>query len=327
SDARLAGHAALLERCGVVVAGQNLNQRTAFENAARFAAAPEHLSPSYAMFHLDTDHVGAISELLGSHAEGMTVGGASASGNVAIVQAMRLVRDGYLDSCLVVGAMTDLSPMELAALESVGALVGDRYEMRPEEACRPFDRDREGFVYGQSCACLVLEALGHASERGAPVWGELLGGSVVLDGRRSTEPSASGEASAMRKALADARVRPEDLDYVNAHGTASRLGDPTELEALADVLAEHLPRVWVNSTKGLVGHGIGAAGVVEAVATLIQLQGGFVHPNKNLASPLRDGVRFAAAESASCDLAVAMSNSFGFGGFNSSIVLGKNGEV
>lgn len=320
-DAGLAADEAVLGRCGVVVAGQNLNQRAVFENAARFAAVPEHLSPSYAMHHLDTDHVAAISELLGLRSEGMTVGGASASGNVAIVQAMRLVRGGYVESCLVVGAMTDLSPMELGALESLGALAGERYGARPDEACRPFDRDREGFVYGQSCACILLESAAHARSRGARIAGEILGGSVVLDGRRSTEPSALGEATAMRRALADARVRPELVDYVNAHGTSSRIGDATELEAIADVLAEHLPRAWVNSTKGLVGHGLSAAGVTEALATLLQMRGGFVHPNKNLANPLREGFRLAPAESVGVELAVAMSNSFGFGGFNSSIVL------
>jgi malonyl-ACP decarboxylase len=309
-----------LDRCGVIVAGQNVDQRSVFENAVRFTSAPEHLSPAYAMHHLDTDLVGAVSELIGSHAEGMTVGGASASGNVAIVQAMRLVRDGYLPSCLVVGAMTDLSPMELGALESLGALAGEKYG--PDEACRPFDRDREGFVYGQSCACILLESRARAIARGARIAGELLGGSVVLDGRRSTEPSAHGEASAMRKALADARI--EKIDYLNAHGTASRIGDSTEVEAICDVLADQLPRVWVNSTKGLVGHGLCSAGVVEAVATLLQMKGAFVHPNKNLANPLRDGVRFAPSESVAADLAIAMSNSFGFGGLNSTIVLGRS---
>jgi malonyl-ACP decarboxylase len=318
-------HDALLARCGVVVAGQNLNQRTVFDNAIAFTTAPEHLSPAYAMHCLDTDHVGAISELLGSRAEGMSIGGASASGNVAIVQALRLVRDGYLPACLVVGAMTDLSPMELGALESLGALAGAE-QQRPDESCRPFDRDREGFVYGQSCACMVLESLEHARARGARISGEVLGGSVVLDGRRSTEPSAHGEASAMKKALADARIEPAKIDYLNAHGTASRIGDSTEIEAIADVLgADHLRRVWVNSTKGLVGHGLTAAGVTEAVATILQMREGFVHANKNLVNPLREGVRFApAAESVAADLGIAMSNSFGFGGFNTSIVVSRS---
>lgn len=315
----------VLRRTGVVVAGQNLNQRAVFENAARFVAVPEHLSPAYAMHYLDTDHVGAISELLGSQAEGMTVGGASASGNVALVQAMRLVRSGHLESCLVAGAMTELSPMELGALESLGALAGEHFP-RPDEACRPFDRDREGFVYGQSCACVLLESSEHAARRGAPIVGELLGGSVVLDGRRSTEPSVLGEAIAMKRALADAGVGVDELSYVNAHGTASRIGDETELEAIAEVLGDRLPRVWVSSTKGLVGHGLSAAGVIEAVATLVQMRDGFVHANKNLANPLREGVRFAPAESASADLPIAMSNSFGFGGFSSSIVLARAGE-
>lgn len=322
-DAGLASGAEALAGVGVVVAGQNVNQRLGFEQAARFAAAPEHVSPAYAMHYLDTDHVGALSEMMGARGEGMTIGGASASGNVAMVHAMRLLRAGYMDACLVVGAMTDLSPVELVALHALGALAGERFAARPADACRPFDRDREGFVYGPSCACLVLESASHAARRGAPIWAELLGGSIVLDGRRTAEPSASGEAAAMRGALASAGIPAESVYYLNAHGTASVLGDPTELDAATEVFGDHLGRMWVNSTKGLVGHGITSAGVVEAAATLVQMRHGFVHGNRNLSNPLRDRVRFAPSESVAAELAIAMSNSFGFGGFNSSIVFAR----
>lgn len=314
------------ERACLVIAGQNLNQRYDFEVREKFAERPESLSPAYAAHFLDTDHVGTLSEVFELRGEGFTVGGASASGNVALLHGYRLVRSGDASACIVIGAMMQLSPVELAAFESIGALSPGDAEADAARACRPFDQARSGFLYGQASACVILEPWSAARARGAPLLGELCAGSLVLDGNRGTDPSVDGEARAMSLALERAGVPPERIDYVNAHGSASRRGDEVELQALARVFGASPPGPWVNSTKPITGHTLSAAGVVEAIATLIQMNEGFLHPNPNLDEPMRCGARLVGRTCEAVRAELALSNSFGFGGINTSIVLARSNE-
>nr|ASA76638.1 ketosynthase [Pyxidicoccus sp. MCy9557] len=309
------------ERLGLVVAGSNLSQRYQFEMAAKLAAdGPEFLDPRYATRFLDTDHVGVVSEVLGIRGEGFTVGGASASGNVAILKAWQLLRLGDVDACVVVAPVADLSPLELHALRNVGAL-GGAGDVKPEEACRPFDRQRGGFILGQGAAALVLERRDSARRRGATVHATLAGASLVLSASHLPSPDVAGEAAAMRRALAQAGVPPEAVDYVNAHATASAAGDEVEVQALREVFGGHVAGMWINSTKGLTGHCLYAAGVLECVATVVQMKQGFVHPSANLHEPIDAECRFCGRESAPARIGVALSNAFGFGGINTSVVL------
>ncbi|MEU1299464.1 beta-ketoacyl synthase N-terminal-like domain-containing protein [Streptomyces shenzhenensis] len=271
---------------------------------------------------LDTDTVGAVSEAVGVHAEGWTVGSASASGTTALIQGVRLIEAGFTEHCLVVAPATDLSPVEIAALRLSGALaaVGDE---TPEAACRPFDADRSGFAYGCGAAAVVLEAPREHSRAHAPApLGYVLGHGQYLDGRRGTAPDVEGQCTAMRLALASARLAPENIDYVNAHGTGSVLGDEVESRALHTVFGDS-DSPWTNSTKGLIGHCLSAAGLLEAVATLLQLNGGYCHASPWLRRPVRPGPRFTGREPALLPLRTAMSNSFAFSGINSSVVLGR----
>lgn len=311
------------ERTELIVAGQNLNQRLSFDARTRFAEQPEYLPPAYGSQFLDTNHVGTLSEVLEIRGEGCTVGGASASGNVALLNGLRRIRSGEASACVVVGAMMELSPVELWALDAIGALSLGEAEVDPARACRPFDQQRSGFLYGEASACLILEPWAAARARGAQILGELCAGSVVLDGSRGTDPSAEGEARAMSLALARAGVAPSRIDYVNAHATASWLGDEAELAAIERVFGT-APGPWVNSTKPLVGHTLSAAGVVEALATLIQMNEGFLHPNPNLDEPIRPGVRLVGTTCEPVRAELALSNSFGFGGINTSIVLARS---
>jgi malonyl-ACP decarboxylase len=309
------------ERVAVVIGGQNISSAYQFAMFEKFSRERSFLPPSYGLHFLDTDHVGAVSELCGARGEGSTAGGASASGNVALIQGMRLIRAGVADVCVVVGAMADLSPVEAHALEQLGALGSIRWRDEPARACRPFDADRDGFIYGQGAAALVLESPAVAVRRGAAIQGLLLGGASCLEGNRSTELSAEGAARAMRAALHDAAIATEAVDYINAHATASKHGDGREIEALKAVLQRRLGDVRVNSTKALTGHCLWAAGAVEAVATLIQLRDGFLHGNPNLESPIDTECHFAGREWIQAKCAVALSNSFGFGGIYTSVVL------
>jgi len=306
----------------LVVGGQNLSQGYGYTMQQKYEEAPEYLPPRYGLHFLDTDHVGTLSELLDIHGEGFTVGGASASGNVGLVHGHRLVQWGMAEVCVVVGALFDLSPVESQAFAALGALGGKTIK-EAARACRPFDQQREGFVYGQGSGCLILESETSANARGVRPLAELAGGSLVLDGNRLSDPSPSGEAQAMRKALQMAKLSPSDVAYVNTHGTASILGDMTEIAALKEIFGAELPRVWLNSTKSLTGHCLTAAGAIEAIATILQMNHGFVHPNLNLEQPIDETCRFVGQERQSATIDVALSNSFGFGGINSSIVLKK----
>ncbi|MFD4987457.1 beta-ketoacyl synthase N-terminal-like domain-containing protein [Streptomyces sp. NPDC058374] len=312
-------------RAALVVAGHNLGGAQSERVRPKFEADPAYLPPRYALHFQDTDHVGTVSQVLGITGEGCTVGGASASGTVGLAHGARLVASGEADVCLVIGALTELSPMERQAFFNLGAMAGGRGTDRPATRCRPFDRDREGFVPAQAAACLVLESAAHARARDAVPLAGLPGWAVRLDGNSLADPSEDGEARTMSAALARAGLPAERIGYVNTHGTASRLGDETELRALRRVFGPAAGRPWVNATKGLVGHGLCAAGVVEAVATVVQLRGGFVHPNANLECPIDEGIRFAGGRARTAEVEFALSSSFGFGGFNASVVLARTG--
>lgn len=311
------------ERIGLIVAGSNLHQRYIHENAARFREDPEYINPTYALSFLDTSQVGCLSEMFALQGLGYTVGGASASGNVALYHAWQWIRTGVLDACVVVGASADFSEVELQAFSILGAACGEPYNTQPQQACRPFDRDRAGFVFGEGSGCVILENLDTARRRGAGLLGELRGGSLVLDGNSLANPAVEGEIKAMRMALREAGVEAADIGYINAHGSSSVLGDQVECEALVSVFRDHLAGLPVNSTKSLTGHCMFAAGIVEFIACAIQLNEGFLHPNLNLRNPLDARLDFAGPVARPLQAKLALSNGFGFGGFNSSLVLGK----
>jgi len=307
-------------RIAIVVASDNACQAYQYESILQFQQAPEYLSPRYALHALATDYVGTISEILSIQGEGFSVGGASASGNVAIVKGMQLLQLGLADACVVTGALSDLSPLSLQGFHNLGAMGGKRFRNQPEQACRPFDEQHEGFISGQGAGCLILESGQSAEKRGAVKFARILGGSLLLDGNRLSNPSEAGEARSMQLCLQQAGIEPHQVDYINTHGTSSPLGDITELNAIRQVFRNHLAELWINSTKGLTGHCLFSAGVIEAIACILQMQGSFLHPNINLDKPIDREYRFAGGTAIDARIDIAMSNSFGFGGINSSIL-------
>ncbi len=307
------------QRTGIIIAGQNLNSRLYFDHYKKYIDDLDYVPASFGLQFMDTDLVGAISSILQVQGPGFTIGGASASGNVGIIQAHQLLQCGIIDHCLVIGAMADLSPIELQAWKNMGALGGKTF--KAHQSCRPFDKAREGFIYGQGCGCLVLEKLSHLGRRKQRQLTAVSGTSLTLDGNRQADPSSIGEARAMRQALDNAALNPSDIDYINTHGTSSVLGDEAEIKAIKTVFHGHIDRIWINATKGLIGHCLYAAGVIETIATVLQMQNGFVHPNKNCNNPIDSEANFVGDTVERADISHAISNSFGFGGINSSIVL------
>jgi len=315
------------ERIGIVVAGNNLSPKLSYQLYEKCHQAPEFIPARYALNYLDTNLIGMISETLQIHGESFCAGATSASGNIGIIKGYQMIQLGLLDICLVVGAATDLSMLELQAFCQAGAMGGKEYYHSPQQACRPFDRRHEGFIYGQAAACLIIESSESARKRGAAEYGQVLGGAVVLDGNHLANPNVNGEKNAITLALARAGVTIDQIDYINAHGTASIIGDETEAQAIEEVFQGYLEHLWVNSTKGLTGHCLSSAGVVEAVAVILQMKENFLHPSLNLDDPISHKINFAGNCSMEKNITYAVSNSFAFGGINSSIVLKKGANI
>jgi 3-oxoacyl-[acyl-carrier-protein] synthase II len=245
-----------------------------------------------------------------------------ASGSMAIGEAFRQVRDGYADVMLAGGAEAPLATLCFGAFALIRAMSTRNDD--PATASRPFDADRDGFVMGEGCAVLVLEAWEHAVARGARIHAELCGYGTTNDAHHMTAPLPDGAQAArcMRQALRDAGVAPDAVDYINAHGSSTPLNDPTETLAIRTVFGDHAARIPVSSTKGYYGHALGASGAFEAAIAALALARGWIPPTLNLETP-----------DPACDLdyvphhgrdvapSVVLSNSFGFGGINASLVL------
>lgn len=258
----------------------------------------------------------------------MSVMTACAGGTQAIGDAARLVREGRADVMLAGGADSELYPMGLASFCLLGAL--SRRNDDPERASRPFDRARDGFVIGEGAGFLVLEEREHALRRGARVRAEVSGFASSSDAFRVTDPHPDGAGAvlAMRGALDDAGVDAARVGYVNAHGTSTAANDRIETKAIRAVFGEHAGRLAVSSTKSIIGHLTVAAGAVEAIACVLMLEGGFVHPTANLEEPDPEcDLDFVPGDARRVVVEHALSNSFAFGGQCASLLLRRVEEV
>ncbi len=270
---------------------------------------------------------GQIAIQLGVRGYNSTVSTACASGTQAIGEAAEVLRRGAASIILTGGTEAPISEIGLAGFCVMRALSTRNDE--PERASRPFDRDRDGFVAGEGAAILVLETLESARARSARIYAEILGLGSSNDAYHLTAPppDAGGAARAMRWALRNAGVRPEEIGYINAHGTATPHNDAGETMAIKTVFGDHARRVPISSNKSMIGHCLGAAGALEAVATICAINAGILPPTINLDTPDPEcDLDYVpqTARRASADL--ALSNSFGFGGQNASLVIGRVGE-
>jgi 3-oxoacyl-[acyl-carrier-protein] synthase II len=253
-----------------------------------------------------------------------TNGMSCASGAIAVGDAWRLVRDGEADVVLAGGVEAPLAPLCYGAFAIIRAMSTRNDD--PERASRPFDADRDGFVMGEGAATLVLEELEHARRRGARIYGEVLGYGTSNDAHHMTAPRPDGSqaARAMRAALRTGGVRPEEVDYVNAHGSSTPLNDSTESRVIREVLGEHADRAVVSGTKGYHAHCLGATGAIEAAISVLAIQRGWIPPTLNLETPGEGcDLGYATGEGACVPVRRAVSNSFGFGGINAALAFGS----
>ncbi|MGC2744239.1 MAG: beta-ketoacyl synthase N-terminal-like domain-containing protein [Candidatus Angelobacter sp.] len=303
-------------RIGLIVGGSNIQQRELAQVQETYRENPAFLRPTYGLSFMDSDLCGFSTAQFGIRGPAYTVGGASASGQLAIVQAAQSVLTGQVDVCIALGALMDLSHWECRALRTLGAMGSDRYEAQPAMACRPFDRDHDGFIFGESCGAVVIESIESSDRRGTKPYAMLRGWGLVMDGNRNPDPSLEGEMQAICDALATSGLPANQIDYVNPHGTGSTAGDETELKALCGC---RLGGAYLNTTKSLLGHGLSAAGTVEVIATLLQMQAGRLHPSRNLESPIDSAMNWVKGKSVDHQIENALTLSMGFGGINTAL--------
>jgi 3-oxoacyl-[acyl-carrier-protein] synthase II len=248
---------------------------------------------------------------------------ACAASNMAIGEATDMIRLGRADVVFAGGTEAGITPVGIAGFSAMRAL--SRRNEEPEKASRPFDAERSGFVMGEAGGVIVLEDLEHARDRGAKIYAELLGYGLSSDAAHITEPDPTGAnpARAMTMAFRDADISPEDIDYINAHGTSTPLGDASETNVIKLALGEENARKTpVSSTKGATGHCLGASGAVEAIFSILAVNKNVLPPTINYETPdPRCDLDYIPNEAREADVKVAVSNSFGFGGHNACIVL------
>ncbi|PRR69154.1 beta-ketoacyl-ACP synthase II [Neomoorella humiferrea] len=311
------------DRIGVIFA-TGIGGMETFEEQTRvlMEKGPNRVSPFFVPMMIANMAAGQISIHLGVRGVNFTVVNACASGANAIGEAFRTLQRGDADVIITGGSEASVTPLTVAGFAAMKAL--STRNDAPERASRPFDRGRDGFVLGEGAGVMVLETLEHAVARGAAIYAEIVGYGCTADAYHITAPAPDGAAAsrAMTLALEDAGLKPEEIDYINAHGTSTELNDRQETLAIKKVFGEHAYRLAISSTKSMTGHLLGAAGAVELVATALTVHTGVIHPTINYEEPDPecdlDYVPNAARQQ---EIRAAISNSFGFGGHNVTIAL------
>lgn len=313
------------DRVGVVI-GSGIGGFQTIENNSRtlIERGPRRVSPFFIPGAIVNMGSGLISIRTGAKGPNMATVTACSTSAHAIGDATLYIRHGYADAIIAGGAEAAISPMPVAGFTNMRALSTRNDE--PERASRPWDRNRDGFVMGEGAGMVILEEYEHARRRGAHILGEILGFGMSGDAYHISAPSPDGDGAirVMRAALDDAHLNPDQVDYVNAHGTSTPAGDPIEVVAVKGVFGEHARKVMVASTKSMTGHLLGAAGAYEFGVALLSLTRGVVPPTINLDEPdPGDDLDHVPHTAREADVRVALSNSFGFGGTNACLVVGR----
>jgi 3-oxoacyl-[acyl-carrier-protein] synthase II len=306
------------ERFGVIF-GSGIGGIGTFEEQCKIlqTKGPKRVSPFFVPMFIPDIAAGLISIRYGAKGPNYATVSACASSAHAVADATRLIERGDADVMIAGGTEAVITPLTIAGFSSMKAMSTRNDE--PEKASRPFDGQRDGFVIGEGAASLVLESLDHARARGATIYGEIIGAGLSGDAYHITAPAPEGAGAqhAMRLALADACLKPEDVDYVNAHGTSTPQNDTNETAAIKAVLGEHARKVIVGSTKSMTGHLLGAAGALETLICAMVCREGKIPPTINFeeADPTCD-LDYAHNRMVEKPVRIALSNSFGFGGHN-----------
>lgn len=313
------------ERVGVYV-GSGIGGLMTWEeqHSILLSKGPKRVSPFFIPMMIANMASGQVSMVTGAKGPNSTAVTACATGTNTIGDSFRLIRDGDADVMICGGAEATITPMGMAGFCAMRAMSTRNEE--PERASRPFDKDRDGFVMGEGSGIMVLESLEHAEKRGARIYAEVVGYGMSADAHHMTDPAPGGEGAArcMKQAIRSAGLAPEDIDYINAHGTSTGAGDKAETAAVKSVFGDYAYKVPFSSTKSMTGHLLGAAGGVEAIIIALTIKNGIIPPTINLENPDPEcDLDYVPNVARKAEVKVAMSNSFGFGGHNATIILKK----
>ncbi|MBI2958199.1 MAG: beta-ketoacyl-ACP synthase II [Chloroflexi bacterium] len=321
-DARFEIPPSEADRVGVIVGTATGGLQSMLSAQAEFSnGSSDEISPFFILQYLTNIGAGQVALLAGARGPNFAPTSACASGTHSVGDGFKLIQHGACDMVLAGGADAGIIPIMLHGLGLMKAC-SQRTDM-PEKASRPFELNRDGFVTGEGAAILVLEELDHALRRGAGTYAEIVGYAATGDAYHITSPSPQGEGAGrcIRLALEDAGVSPADVDYVNAHGTSTRLNDVAETRAIKAVFGKHASRLAVSSNKSMIGHLWGASGAVEAAFTALTLKHGVVPPTINYETPDPEcDLDYVPNRARRMQVRIAISNSFGFGGTNGVLV-------
>jgi 3-oxoacyl-[acyl-carrier-protein] synthase II len=313
------------DRAGVVI-GSGIGGIGTFEkqHTALLTSGPGRVSPFFIPMMIIDMCAGLVSMRLGFRGPNYGTVSACASSAHAILDSFHIIQRGEADVMITGGAEATITPTSMAGFCQAKAMSTRNEE--PTKASRPFDMGRDGFVMGEGSAILILESLEHAHARGATIYGEILGAGMTGDAYHMTAPHPEGLGArrAMINALTSSGLKPDDIDYINTHGTATGLGDIAETKAIKAVFGERAYKIPCNSTKSMLGHLLGSAGAVELIASLLSMNYGIVHATTNLDDPDPEcDLDYVANDSRQFAFSLGMSNSFGFGGHNVTLVFGS----
>lgn len=324
-DANLDMNSVVGNRVGVIL-GSGIGGVATMEEQKQILLekGPGRISPFFVPMMISNMAAGHISIALGAKGINETVVTACASGTNAVGDAFKVIQRGDADIIFTGGTEAPITPLSVAGFCAMKAMSTRNEE--PEKASRPFDKDRDGFVMGEGAGILVLESLEHAQKRGAKIYAELVGYGSTADAYHITAPDPEGEGAsgAMEKALQDADLRPEDVTYINAHGTSTDLNDKGETMAIHKVFGDAASKVLISSTKSVTGHLLGAAGAIEAIACALAITHNVIPPTINYDTPDPEcDLDYVPNQAREIEVNATMSNSLGFGGHNATIVMKK----
>ncbi|MBX3175648.1 MAG: beta-ketoacyl-ACP synthase II [Gemmatimonadaceae bacterium] len=325
ADAKLESGGFDPNRLGVII-GSGIGGIATFEEQCHtyFTSGPNRISPFFVPMFIGDIAAGVVSMRFGAKGPNYATQSACATSAHAIGDAFRIISYGDADAIIAGGSEAAVAPMAIGGFGNMQAL--STRNDSPETASRPFDATRDGFVLGEGSGVVILEELEHAKKRGARIYAEIVGYGATGDAYHLTGQPEDHEGlqRAMRRALEDGGLRPEDVQYINAHGTSTPLNDPNEIRAIKKVFGTHATALNVSSTKSATGHTLGAAGAIEAVFTTLAMTHGIIPPTINLSSPDPECDLDCTANTAvKREVHAALSNSSGFGGHNVSIALRK----
>ncbi|QJD83430.1 beta-ketoacyl-ACP synthase II [Cohnella herbarum] len=317
------GENADAERVGVIV-GSGIGGLGTWEDqhTILMEKGPRRVSPFFIPMMIANMASGQVSMSTGAKGPNSAAVSACATGTHSIGDSFKMIQRGDADVMICGGAEATIRPIGMAGFCAMRAMSTRNEE--PEKASRPFDVDRDGFVMGEGAGVLILESLEHAKARGAHIYAEIIGYGMSGDAHHMTDPDPDGAARCMKKAIKDAGIAPEEIQYINAHGTSTGIGDKSETTAIKSTFGDYAYKLAVSSTKSMTGHLLGAAGGVEAVILGLTLKNGVIPPTANLDNqdPELD-LDYVPNKPREADVKVALSNSFGFGGHNATIIMRK----